>query len=324
MGGRGGHLLMLDRRVWSFLAIAFGLSWGVTGLGYALGVRDSAHRAYVLVAALAMFGPAVAAVIQQRWRDRESWTGLGLNFKGTRPGVVIATVMLGLLIIPTMLAVLYVLGTGLGWAAFGQVEVSSARLVTAIQEMLAQKGMGGEVSQQVEQLARVPIALVVLGLAVSAVMAAFTVNVPFMLGEELGWRGYLWQRLANLPGWSRVTFTGVVWGLWHAPLIALGHNYPGHPVGGVLMMVVFCLVLALLFDWTRSRSGSVWSSVVLHGLINGTAGATVLFAWGGHPLLSSAAGLAGGLAIALLGLVVLALDPVYRRQFCRAPDRGSI
>jgi hypothetical protein len=58
--------------------------------------------------------------------------------------------------------------------------------------------------------------------------------------------------------------------------------------------------MALLFNWTRTRSWTIWSSCLLHGVINGSAGATVLFMWAGHPLVGSVAAVAGVNAIVLL------------------------
>jgi D-alanyl-lipoteichoic acid acyltransferase DltB (MBOAT superfamily) len=39
--------------------------------------------------------------------------------------------------------------------------------------------------------------------------------------------------------WHGITWNFAIWGLWHAPVILQGHNYPGYPLLGVLMMVVF-------------------------------------------------------------------------------------
>jgi hypothetical protein len=85
-------------------------------------------------------------------------------------------------------------------------------------------------------------------------------------------------------------------------------------VWGVFLMMVFCTLLAFLFDWSRSRGGSIWPPTILHGLINGSAGGMLLFAWGGDPLLSSPVGLVGMVAIALLVIGVLVLDGTYRRS----------
>ena len=153
----------------------------------------------------------------------------------------------------------------------------------------------------------------------TAVVAACTLNLPSMLGEELGWRGYLFHATRGWRSGARVLFTGVIWGLWHAPLILMGHNYPGYPVIGIGLMVVFCTLLALLFDWSRSRSRCVWGPCVLHGIINGSAGLFALFSAGGHSLVNSPVGIAGFIALAMLAVVVLLLDRGYRAGLIAEP-----
>jgi len=308
---------MTDRRIPSFLALAFGFSWTLAGVGFLFGIRADSGLSYVLLAALAMFGPAIAAIVQQRLIDRESWSGLGIALRGTRWAVVGLTALLGMSIVPVSLFVLHVMGAGLGIEAFGKVSLTTQRLLVAVSEMMEEQGLNETVSLQGEWLERIPAFMVLLLSLLGALLSALTVNVPFMLGEELGWRGYLWQRTAHWSGLKRVVLTGVCWGLWHAPLIAMGHNYPGYPVAGIAMMVVFCLLLALLFDWTRTRSGSVWSSVLLHGIINGSAGAMVLFTWGGHVLVGTVVGIGGFIALALLSMVVVMCDPAYRKALYR-------
>jgi membrane protease YdiL (CAAX protease family) len=107
-------------------------------------------------------------------------------------------------------------------------------------------------------------------------------------------------------------------------LIAVGHNYPGHPIAGIPLMMVFCLLLALLFDWSRVRSGSVWAPVLLHGLINGSAGLFAYFAYDGHWLMASPLGVSGFMAIGLVGLSVLLLDPSYRRSLTSPPPPRAV
>lgn len=309
---------MIDRRILSFLALAFGFSWILAGVGFLVGIRADSGFSYILLAALVMFGPAIAALVQQRLIDRAPWSGLGLALKGTRWSVVALTALLGMSIVPVCLLVLYFLGTGLSIESFGQVSVTTQRLLVAVAEIMEQQGVDASATGQMELLERIPAAAVLLLALVGALVAALSFNVPFMLGEELGWRGYLWQRIANWSGSRRIVFTGLCWGLWHAPLIVMGHNYPGYPVIGIGMMVVFCVLLAGIFDWSRTRSGSVWSSVLLHGMINGSAGAMVLFAWHGHVLVGSVVGLGGFIALALLFTLVLLCDPAYRSALLRS------
>ena len=52
------------------------------------------------------------------------------------------------------------------------------------------------------------------------------------LGEEGGWRGYMMPKLIELLGLKKaVVIGGIIWGIWHAPLTCVGHNfgtdYPG-------------------------------------------------------------------------------------------------
>lgn len=315
------------RPILSFLALACGISWSIIGIGAALGVDGTSPNAYMIMAALSMFGPAVAAIVQQRYFDKAPWSGLGLPLDGTRWKFVGLTMVVGVLIVPLVLLVADVLGNGLGISSFGHVEVSQARLVTSIEEQMAAAGVKGPALSGLLEGVELPGTLIFAMIQFVVVIVACSLNLPAMLGEELGWRGYLFQATAMWSGGRRVAFTGLVWGLWHAPIISMGHNYPDHPVLGIFLMEVFCMLLAVLFDWSRWRSKSVWAPCMLHGIINGSAGAYMLFAWGGHSLVGSPVGVAGFLAIATLAAATLLLDRSYRRVFRSGPiladDRSS-
>lgn len=315
----GAGYLVRMTQVRGFLLAAFGISWTIAGIGFLLGVRSVHHPLYVVVAALCMLGPALAAVVQHRFRDRAPWAALALHPRHVRWRALWWTVAIGLAFVPMFFAVTAVCGGLPGMEAFGEVSITRVHFLTALQELLAARGITGPPTGLNARMADLPAVAVLLVAQLGGLLGAFTVNLPFMLGEELGWRGYLYQRLERWCGLHRVLFTGAVWGVWHAPLIAMGHNYPGHPVLGIGMMMVFCTALALLFDWSRWRVGSVWGPCILHGLVNGTAGGAVLFAWGGHPLVGSIAGLSGALAALVLGAIVLACDREYRAVFRYGP-----
>lgn len=313
----------MDRRIILHLAMAFGISWAIAAVGALLGVRSAEHPAYIVVAALFMFGPAVAGGISLRVRDHGPWQVLGLRWAGTNWRAVFATMAIGLCIVPGTLLTMALLGDGLGLAAFGHVSITAERMVTSVTEIAEKSGMALP-SGQLDALTAIPAGAILVICLLAALVAACSVNLPFMLGEELGWRGYLFLRTAHWPGMQRVLFTGVVWGLWHAPLIAMGHNYPGYPVAGVGMMVLFCVALAFLFDHARLRSKSIWAPAILHGILNGSAGAMVLFAWGGHLLVGSVVGVAALIAIAGLVGIVLVVDGNYRgRLFRSSPAVGA-
>ena len=54
---------------------------------------------------------------------------------------------------------------------------------------------------------------------------------------------------------------GVIWGLWHAPVILMGYNYgtayPGAPWAGVLMMCWMTFVTGTWFGWLALK-GDLW------------------------------------------------------------------
>lgn len=112
-------------------------------------------------------------------------------------------------------------------------------------------------------------------------------NAVNTFGEEWGWRAYLLPKLMKAHGrFVPVTLlTGLIWGLWHAPIIAIGHNYGVvmgtdswlQVLGAIGAMCVFCIVLSFLENYAVLRADSVWPAVLIHGAVNGTAGLGMMF-----------------------------------------------
>lgn len=122
----------------------------------------------------------------------------------------------------------------------------------------------------------------IINLVVSTVISPI-INIIPTLGEELGWRGYLLYGLKNSSGSSMkaVLVTGVIWGIWHAPMIAMGHNYgtgyPGYPYIGILMMIVFCVLVGIIEGYITLRTDSVLPAAICHSAINGLGSIGILF-----------------------------------------------
>ena len=116
----------------------------------------------------------------------------------------------------------------------------------------------------------------------SCVTYAPVINMLFALGEEVGWRGFLYPQLkarfGKTKGWL---IGGVIWAVWHWPLIGLigyeyGTDYIGFPVVGMLIFCVFTTATGILCDWLYEKSGSVWFPSILHGSINAAAALPLL------------------------------------------------
>lgn len=127
----------------------------------------------------------------------------------------------------------------------------------------------------------IPLGMLVLLQLVSIPVGAVINTIP-ALGEELGWRGWLLPKLLSLGIVPALLISGLIWGVWHAPLVLLGYNYAATP-GWLAMvtMIGMCVIIGSIFAWLRLRSGSVWPAALAHGSLNAAAGSYLLFAAAG-------------------------------------------
>lgn len=73
-------------------------------------------------------------------------------------------------------------------------------------------------------------------------------------------------------------------GVWHFPLILLGHNYPQHPYVGVAMMIVMCILLTPTMIYLVIKSKSVIPAAIFHGTFNAIYRISDLYLVGGTTL----------------------------------------
>lgn len=138
------------------------------------------------------------------------------------------------------------------------------------------------------------------------------VNIIPTMGEELGWRGYLLPKLRIfLSDRTALIITGAIWGIWHLPVIVMGHNYGtdywGYPWLGILAMIVFCVVLGIIEGYISIKLESAIPAAMIHSTVNAGAALPGIFAKSGYnPLLGPAiTGLIGGLPFIVLAVVLL-------------------
>lgn len=101
---------------------------------------------------------------------------------------------------------------------------------------------------------------------------AWWLPLPFLwsLGEELGWRGFLYAEATSIwPLPKAAFFTGVVWSAWHYGFI-FGADYytEGNPWINTGLFSVTVVLMSVVLAWLRAASGSLWPAVVFHGLSN--------------------------------------------------------
>jgi membrane protease YdiL (CAAX protease family) len=91
-----------------------------------------------------------------------------------------------------------------------------------------------------------------------------------VLGEEIGWRGFLVPELAKRHGFVATSLiSGIIWALWHYPILLLGSYHSRTPVWYYLpLFTVTVTTINFLWTWMRLKSGSIWPCVFLHAAHN--------------------------------------------------------
>jgi membrane protease YdiL (CAAX protease family) len=112
-----------------------------------------------------------------------------------------------------------------------------------------------------------PILYTILISAGTALFASVVMSFP-IFGEEYGWRGYLQSELFKLGRVRGVLLLGAIWGAWHWPLILMGFNYPGHPLPGLLLMVLYSTGEGIVLGYAVLKSGSILLAAFLHAVGN--------------------------------------------------------
>lgn len=285
----------LDRkRILIFLALAFGIAWAGGLVIYLTGGLEGSPFAYLILTVVYMGAPTFAHILT-RVITHEGWDRLYLRPKLRRewPYWVIAWLAPG---------VLTVIGLIVFFGLFPQYY--DADLGTVKQMLDTQAELTGQPVPEVNPW------MIVISQTLMALILAPLLNAFATFGEEFGWRAYLQPKLSPLGGRAMMLAMGVIWGVWHWPVIAMGHNYgldyTGAPWAGMLMMIWFTLVLGTLLGWLTLRAGSVWPAVIGHAAINGIAALGVMFAKGQpNPLLGPLpVGVIGSVGFAVVTLVL--------------------
>jgi membrane protease YdiL (CAAX protease family) len=201
---------------------------------------DSISRVPGLVFAL-MYMPAVASVIA-RLVLREGFGDVSFRFGGRKMGQAVALAWIYPIIVGS-------LAYGAAWltglATFQPPLPPSSHLYTP---------------SPIANLLVSALLMATVGTIVSCVSA---------FGEELGWRGYMLTRLIAAGAPQPVLVSGLIWAVWHVPLILSGQYAAGsHPGISAIVFVVGVVAAGYLAAYLRLQSGSVWPAVVFHGAVN--------------------------------------------------------
>lgn len=246
-----------------YLAFSFGIAW-LLCLVIWLSGGIAGTRALLLSGC--MLAPAIA-VILTKLITKEGWRGFPLRprLRGNIRWYLLAWFGPSLLILAGV-AFYFLLHPA-------QFDIEMSGMLAAAQVQLAEQGI--EANPTMLQAS-------MLGQMLGGILLAPLLNIIFCAGEEMGWRGYLLpQLLTKYSPKKSLLLSGLIWGLWHAPMIAMGHNYglgyPGWPWAGIGAMIVFCFVIGCFFSWLSQKVNSFWPAALAHGALNGLAATGTMF-----------------------------------------------
>jgi membrane protease YdiL (CAAX protease family) len=277
-----------------FIALTFLFSWLLAAGFYAVGGRLGTPAASLMLV-LYGFMPMTAAIVVQKIIYREALKGpLGISFRPNRWFLVAW-------LLPTLIA-LATMGVSL---LLPGVEYSPG--MERLFEMLESSRTSAQVALTRDQLAALPFHPFWLVLVWGLISGA-TIDAILAFGEELGWRGLLQRELGFLGFWRSSALIGLIWGIWHAPIIIQGYNYPQHPQAGVLAMVAFTLLFSPIFSYVRLKAKSVIATAIMHGSLNYAAFLAIMMIKGGNDLLVGVTGLAGFIVLAIVNVCIFILE----------------
>jgi membrane protease YdiL (CAAX protease family) len=191
-----------------------------------------------------MWTPAAASVVARLWLN-EGFGDVSFRVGGRRGWKAIGLA----LVFPTIIGLV---AYGIAWAT-GLVQFDPKVIKLA----------AGYVRETAS-----PIAAFMINIVVAATIVTIY-SVRTAAGEEIGWRGYMLTRLidAGLP--KPILVSGLIWGLWHVPLILGGVYLVGPPplLAAVLWMVT-ATAFSFVFARLRLETGSVWPAITLHSAWN--------------------------------------------------------
>ena len=287
------------KRILIFLGITFFITYAFSfGVIYPLAstqnVREGrAVLTTVLISAL-MFFPAIG-VLLTRLITKEGFKNAWIHphFKGNIKTYLLAYFGPGILVL---------LGTALYFLIFpSHFDPEFGFMQTTL-----------EAAGASAEMYPMPLSTLIIVQALTAFFLGPILNFVTCFGEEWGWRGYLLPKMAEkLPAIPMLLVNGIIWGLWHAPITAIGHNYgvgyPGFPFTGIAAMCGFCIMMGIFLSYVTLKTKSCIPAVLGHGAINSIAAIGIYCTVdGGNPFVGPApSGIVGAIPFIIVAIIML-------------------
>lgn len=88
-----------------------------------------------------------------------------------------------------------------------------------------------------------------------------------MLGPELMFRGYAWEKLKHLGLWRASFIIGTLWWFWAIPMTLTGMEYPGLHLYGIGMKLLYFVLMTPLMLYIRIQTKAVLAVACFYGFL---------------------------------------------------------
>ena len=265
-----------------FLLITFAITYSLEGGLMLIGISPIVRGVGQYLVLIAMWVPAFATLVTAKFITREGFGGLLLRFGDWREYVKVG------LAIPAGFVLIY----GLTWLlGLGQPDWE----LRHFQGLFTAQGI---------EPPPIPSPFIIWPvLFFVSLLIGPIANSVIAFGEELGWRGYLLPKLMPLGKPKAYLLMGLIWGMWHWPLVLAGFMYPGNLFAGLIMFTTLTTVLGIYINELTLRQRSSILAGWAHGVFNTQRlGMWALLFPGFNPWLGGFSGLLGLAFWLLLGL----------------------
>ncbi len=302
--------IMNWKKIKLYLLLSFVFSWTAALIMFLSRVDIGGILGTVLLATLYMPGPALATFVIQKFIYKEGFKQYGWTFDKKAWKWILFTPLLFLALTLLTFGIIYLFGNSHLISQFGQLDFTQENFNHQLRQIAS-----GKIELDKLEIPNVPPVLGFFAMLLQAIIGGSTISLPFMFGEEFGWRGLMVKETKNLGFLKANIFIGFVWGIWHLPAILMGHNYPHHPYFGIIMMTLFTIAVAPAFAYVRIKTKSILGSCMLHGMINATGVMYALYIANGNELYSSIAGWAGIIAGTVLTVCIFFFDKKFVKGY---------
>jgi len=277
-----------------FLIFTFVISWSIAAIFWVIHENINFRIGFTILGIIYMFIPFISAILVKAIHKEPIMSDFLISFKINR------WFFIAWLIIPVI--VFCSLGISI---LFPNVTYNSE--LTGLFDRMKDSLTPEQIEEFKTKINSLPINYIWLSL-INGLIAGVTVNAIAAFGEETGWRGFLLKNLREMRFYKAALIIGFIWGIWHVPLILMGHNYPQHPQIGVLMMIVFCILLTPIMQYLTIKSKSVIASAIAHGTLNAVAAVSIMAVSGGNDLTIGITGIAGFITLFIFVLIIFVYD----------------